>query len=145
MSFLVNRSHQENFFLNASFRYFKRLLLTPLPKCTPFGKEVSYFSDEINQKKVGGLIERELSVSVSGVGACLREVLSGVVSGLERSEPRLIRIIFAHGGSFYRGLTKKYVLPGQPKSLGEFLSQRKLPVLQTPPSHTAAQVHFVFQ
>ncbi|GIZ02690.1 hypothetical protein CEXT_313371 [Caerostris extrusa] len=95
--------------------------------------------------------ELVLSVSVSEVGACFLEVLSGVVSGPERAEPRLIRIFFVHCGSLYRCLTKKYVLPGQTQSSGEFLSQRQLSVLRTTPPHTAAQVHsvrkrsFVFQ
>ncbi|GIY99035.1 hypothetical protein CEXT_630221, partial [Caerostris extrusa] len=105
-------------------------------------EHISSLGYDANESKhfcpVGGLIERELvlSVSVSGVGACLREVLSGVVSGLERASPCLIRIFSVHGGSLYHGLTKKYVLPGRPHSSGEFLSQRQLPVLRTTPSHT---------
>ncbi|GIY65621.1 hypothetical protein CDAR_551471 [Caerostris darwini] len=46
---------------------------------------------------------------------------------------------------FYRGLTKKYVLPGQPQSSREFLSQRTLPVLRTTPSHIAARVHSIWK
>ncbi|GIY65622.1 hypothetical protein CDAR_551481 [Caerostris darwini] len=97
-------------------------------------------------KTVRALIEPELglSISESGVGACLRRSSLGwSVAG--KAEPRLIRIFSAHCGSFYRGLTKKYVLPGQPQSSREFLSQRHLPVLQTTPSHTAAQVHSIFK
>ncbi|GIY65618.1 hypothetical protein CDAR_551441 [Caerostris darwini] len=152
MSFLVNRSHRESFSTpvsgasNDSFSH-----CCPSAPHSEKKFRISEMRSTIKRpNRIGALIERELvlSVSVSGVGACLQE-LSGVVSGLERAEPRIIRISSVHCGSFHRGLMTKCVLPGQPQSLGEFLTQRKL--FRTTPSDTAAQVpsvrkrSFVFQ
>ncbi|GIZ02691.1 hypothetical protein CEXT_313381 [Caerostris extrusa] len=136
MSFLVDRIHQDSFFLNSSFRYSDDSFSHPLlPECTLFGKEVSFFRDEISQKKAKyNSIELRLhfqchSENGSSDNLCLSfrkwswcvppGGLFGVVSGL-KGPSRASLGSFVHCGPFYRRLTKKCVLPSRPQSSGSF-------------------------
>ncbi|GIZ02686.1 hypothetical protein CEXT_313341 [Caerostris extrusa] len=114
MSFLVDRIHQENFFLNSCFRR------------------------RIDRARTCALGFRKWSWRVPPGGPFWGGQWPG--KGLAS----LGSFLFT-AALFYRCLTKNMSFLVNRSHQGEFLSQRQLPVLQTTPSHTAAQVHSIWK